>query len=155
MKDHFARLLGTCRQMNVRILLTNTVNAAQHNIPIQYTNLGAPQLPWCTLPQLLRNRRLEITGWPQDLPLPDATGKHNAKGIMGLSAKDARQLYGALDGISFRKAGARLREEESEDDIGLRPTKKAKGKGKAPAEGEKKFRLSEVQKVIRDITVKK
>ncbi|KAF9013678.1 hypothetical protein BDZ89DRAFT_1076924 [Hymenopellis radicata] len=140
LKNYFARLL------------------AEHNIPIQYTNLGAPQLPWCTLPELLRNRRLEIAGWPEDLPLPDATGKHNAKGIMGLTAKDARRLHEALPGISFRrmdKARARPREEESEDDIGNRPTKKVKGKGKAPAEGEKKFRVSEVQKVIRGIHVEK
>ncbi|KAF9041101.1 hypothetical protein BDZ89DRAFT_1060405, partial [Hymenopellis radicata] len=72
---------------------------------------------------------------------------------MGLTAKD-----GALPGISFRpivKARARSREEESEDDIGNRPMKKVKGKGKAPAEGEKKFRLSEVQTVIPDIRVGK
>ncbi|KAF8995800.1 hypothetical protein BDZ89DRAFT_1084569 [Hymenopellis radicata] len=135
LKTHFAKLL------------------IQHDIPIQYTNLGAPQLPWCTLPELLRNRHLEIAGWPEDLPLPDATEKHNAKGIMGLTAKDARRLYEALPGISFRRmdkarARPRPREEESEDDIGNRPTKKAKGKGKAPAEGEWKFRLSEVQSVI-------
>ncbi|KAF9007335.1 hypothetical protein BDZ89DRAFT_1079433 [Hymenopellis radicata] len=140
LKDHFLKLL------------------AQHDIPIQYTNLGAPQLPWCTLPELLRNRRLEIVGWPEDLPLPDATGKHNAKGIMGLTAKEARRLYEALPGISFcrmDKARARPREEESEDNIGNRPTKKVKGKGKAPEEGEKKFRLSEVQKVIHGIHVGK
>ena len=47
------------------------------------------------------------------------------------------------------------REEESEDDIGNRPTKKVKGKGKAPAEGEKKFRLSEMQTVTRGIDVGK
>ncbi|KAF9002379.1 hypothetical protein BDZ89DRAFT_1050224 [Hymenopellis radicata] len=141
LKTHFAKLL------------------AQHDIPIQYTNLGAPQLPWCTLPELLRNRRLEIAGWPEDLRLPDATGKHNAKGIMGLTAKEARRLHEVLPGISFRqmdKSRARPREEESEDDIlGNPPTKKVKGKGKAPAEGEKKFRLSEVQTVIRGIHVGK
>ncbi|KAF9013680.1 hypothetical protein BDZ89DRAFT_1046709 [Hymenopellis radicata] len=132
LKTHFLRLL------------------AQHDIPIQYTNLGAPQLPWCTLPELLRNRRLEIAG-PEDLPSPDATGKHNAKGIMGLTAKDAWRLHEVLPGISFRqmdKSRARPRDEENEDDIGTRPTKKVKGKGKAPAEGEWKFRLSEVQSVI-------
>ncbi|KAF9007333.1 hypothetical protein BDZ89DRAFT_1079428 [Hymenopellis radicata] len=141
LKTHFVKLL------------------AQHDIPIQYTNLGARQLPWCTLPELLKNRRLEIAGWPQDLPLPDATGKHNGKGIMGLTAKDARRLYEALPGISFRpmdKVRVRSRAEESEDDIGnRRPTKKVKGKGKAPAEGEKKFRLSEVQTVIHGIHVEK
>ncbi|KAF9025717.1 hypothetical protein BDZ89DRAFT_1181241 [Hymenopellis radicata] len=130
LKDHFESLL------------------VQYNIPIQYTNLGAPQLPWCTLPRLLRKCRLEIVGWPEDLPLPDVTGKHNAKGIMGLTTKDARCLHEALPGISFRpmdKARGRLREESEDDTIGNRPTKKVKGKGKAPAEGEKKFRLSEVQ----------
>ncbi|KAF9025850.1 hypothetical protein BDZ89DRAFT_1067943, partial [Hymenopellis radicata] len=138
LKDHFAKLL------------------AQYEIPIQYTNLGAPQLPWCTLPELLRNRRLEIAGWPEDLPLPDATGKHNAKGIMGLTAKEARRLHEALPGISFRRMDkARARPRESEDDIGNRLTKKMKGKGKAPAEGEWKFRLSEVQTVIRGIHVEK
>ncbi|KAF9007337.1 hypothetical protein BDZ89DRAFT_1079436 [Hymenopellis radicata] len=140
LKTHFAKLL------------------AQHNIPSQYTNLGEPQLPWCTLPRMLKNRRLEIAGWPKDLPLPDATGKHNAKGIIGLTAKDARCLHEALPGISFRrmdKARARPREEENEDDIANRPTKKVKGKAKAPAEGEKKFRVSEVQKVIRGIHVGK
>ncbi|KAF8987939.1 hypothetical protein BDZ89DRAFT_253080, partial [Hymenopellis radicata] len=140
LKTHFAKLL------------------AQHDIPIQYTNLGEPQLPWCTLPRMLKNRRLEIAGWPEDLPLPDATGKHNAKGIMGLTVKEARRLHEVLPGISFRrmdKARARPREEESEDDIGNPPTKKVKGKGKAPEEGEKKFRLSEVQTVIRGIHIGK
>ncbi|KAF9009871.1 hypothetical protein BDZ89DRAFT_1078267, partial [Hymenopellis radicata] len=141
LKEHFLKLL------------------AQHDIPIHYTNLGEPQLPWRTLPELLRNRRLAISGWPEDLPLPDATEKHNAKGIMGLTAKDARCLYEALPGISFRpmdKARARPREVQSEDDsIGNRPTKKVKGKGKAPAEGEKKFRLRDVQTVIRGIHIGK
>ncbi|KAF9007325.1 kinase-like protein, partial [Hymenopellis radicata] len=62
--------------------------------------------------------------------------------FVGLTTKDE-----ALPGISFHpmdKVRARPREEESEDDVGNRPTKKVKGKGKAPAEGEKKFRLSEV-----------
>ncbi|KAF9025852.1 hypothetical protein BDZ89DRAFT_1067946 [Hymenopellis radicata] len=139
LKTHFLRLL------------------AQHNIPLQYTNLRQPQLPWCTLPELLADHRLEIAGWPKDLPLPNKTGRHNAKGIMGLTAKEARRLHEVLPGISFRpidKARARPREEDSEDDVGNRPTKKVKGKGKAPEEGEKKFRLSEVQTVIRGIQIR-
>ncbi|KAF9034716.1 kinase-like protein [Hymenopellis radicata] len=87
-----------------------------------------------------------------EVPIPGSSSVVEFDGdvpqIMGLTTKDE-----ALPGISFRpmdKARARPREEESEDDIGNRPTKKVKGKGKAPAEGEKKFRLSEVQTVIRE-----
>ncbi|KAF8991652.1 hypothetical protein BDZ89DRAFT_1054432 [Hymenopellis radicata] len=44
-------------------------------------------------------------------------------------------LTGQSDFPDVDKARARPREQESEDDIGNRPTKKVKGKGKAPVEG--------------------
>ncbi|KAF8987122.1 hypothetical protein BDZ89DRAFT_267334 [Hymenopellis radicata] len=111
-----------------------------------------PQLPWCTLPELLRNRRLEIAGWPEDLPLPDATGSITRKESWGLP----QRMLGACTKpsryfVSPNGQGARATATEGGGKRGRyrKPAaEEGKRKRKAPAEGEWKFRLSEVQSVI-------
>lgn len=115
-------------------MTANTSNhnvPVEHEVPLQFTNLRKPQLPWATLVPTLHERNLELEGWPEDVPLPGSSG-YNPKGVNNLSADDMRKVYWVLSGITFKtrqdlkgKERAR-RQEEHEDEGPARLAKKAK-----------------------------
>lgn len=124
-----------------------------HAVPLQFTNLGKPQLPWATLLPTLHERHLDLDGWPEDVLLPGSLD-YNPKGIEKLSAEDMRRVYMALPDIGFRvyhkgkgKGKGKARSQEGDWEEVRPPAKKAK----TVAISEKKS-LHEIQTVAFKLT---
>ncbi|KAJ7491921.1 hypothetical protein FB451DRAFT_1360746 [Mycena latifolia] len=98
-------------------------------------NQNRAQLPWKKMEEVLAQHGLEISGWPGGVPAPGSYG-HPDKGIFGWKAHHIRALHDAMTRkrIKFqpRAGGSHInfisgvREEDAEDDVDMRPTKKGK-----------------------------
>lgn len=74
--------------------------------------IDPPRLPWNTLYQTLRSRRLELENWPEGVPIPGKDkleGSELLKGIHSLKAKRVQRLYDAIKSterpLRFRRLG--------------------------------------------------
>ncbi|KAJ7077043.1 hypothetical protein C8R44DRAFT_912963 [Mycena epipterygia] len=109
----------------------------KHNVPLGTTGMAEARLPWRKMTIILADQGLEVVGWPDGVPKPRSDGKAD-KGISGFNMKHIGALYEAMkagqidlkplaggsqthDGLQVRQ-----RDGEMEDEVEIRPSKKAK-----------------------------
>jgi hypothetical protein len=87
--------------------------------------------------RVLARQGFELSGWPEGVPTPESHGK-SCKGISGLDSEHIGMLYVAMKarqidiqplagGSQTRDASrVRQREDDVEDEVDIRPSKKGK-----------------------------
>ncbi|KAJ7076934.1 hypothetical protein C8R44DRAFT_992990 [Mycena epipterygia] len=108
-----------------------------HGVPLGTTGMAEARLPWKKMTSVLADQGLEVVGWPDRVPKPRSDGKAD-KGISGFNTEHIGALYQAMKAgkIEFRPlAGGsptndasrvRQREDDMEEEVNMRPTKKRK-----------------------------
>ncbi|KAJ7135634.1 hypothetical protein C8R44DRAFT_869350 [Mycena epipterygia] len=109
----------------------------KHSVPLGTTGMAEARLPWKKMTNILAEQGLELAGWPDRVPKPRSDGKAD-KGISGFNTEHIGALYEAMKAgqIDFKPlAGGsqthddsrvRQRDDEMEDEVEIRPSKKAK-----------------------------
>ncbi|KAJ7135598.1 hypothetical protein C8R44DRAFT_848529 [Mycena epipterygia] len=113
------------------------VFADKHGVPLGTTGMAEARLPWKKMMSILADQGLEIASWPEGVPKPRSDGKAD-KGISGFNAEHIAALYKAMKAgqIDFRllaggsptndASQVRQREDDMEEEVNIRPTKKRK-----------------------------